>query len=196
MPPPPAADGGAGSSRDGITPLIDQALAIFGSYEITITPAATSGSGTLNSDKIRYLAAKDRDFLAITPQLQQAAEAGMSEALQALFSEGLSLALAVPMLGEAVLDHIVGRFEHTSPSGPPDVSMQPLAPSTIARKTGIAVRSAIAKSEAALGRGIRYGGARTQRRLTRQHMNANIGIDTGDLARGFADARVTTRKVG
>ncbi len=160
MSPPPAADGSA-PSLDGITPLIDNALALFGTFEIVITPATTTSGGANNADKLHYLAAKDRDFLAITPQLQDAAEASMSEAFTALFNESLDVTRCIPMLGEGVLDHIANRFEASTDIGPPDVSMQPLRPAT-----------------------------------TRRKGHAVIGIDSGDLARGIADATVTTRKVG
>ncbi len=140
--------------------MLDACLALFGSFEVTITPAATSGSGASNADKIAFLAAKDRDFLSVTPQLQAAAESAMSEAFTALFDESLDVSRCIPMLGEGVLDHVVERLEHSTDHGPADVSMQPLRPETIRRKG-----------------------------------HAVIGIDSGDLARGLADATVTTRKV-
>lgn len=134
MAPPPAADGGAGASVDGITPIIDQALALFGSYEITITPAATRDDGKLNSQIVEWQQAKGRNLLAMSPQLQAAAEASMSEALTALFNEGLELAAAIPMLGEGVLDHLTERLQLSGANGPPDVEWTENAASTIKRK--------------------------------------------------------------
>jgi hypothetical protein len=129
---PPAADGSAGA--DTITPLLNQALALFGSYEVTITPAATRTDGKLNSQIIEWQKAAGRDLLAMTPQLQAKAEASMGEALKALFEEGLELARAIPMLGEGVLEHIVERLELSGASGPPDVKWTENAPSWVKRK--------------------------------------------------------------
>ncbi len=115
--------------------MLNQALAMLtGGFEVTITPAGTSRGDASNAEKLGYLAARDRDFLAVTPELEAAAAAAMSEALDALFAESLPLERAIPMLGEGVLEHIVGRFESTTDHGTTDVSMNPLRPSTIARK--------------------------------------------------------------
>ncbi len=160
MPPPPAADGGAGAGVDGITPIIEQALACFGTFEVVITPASTRHDDETNAAVLGYLAAQGRDFLAITPGLQSAAEAAMSEAFTALFDEGLDVSRCIPMLGEGVLGHVAERFEQSTPNGPPDDPMRALSAGWIKRKK-----------------------------------HAVVGIHTGDLARGLADATVTTRKV-
>jgi len=133
-PPPPAADGSGG--HDTISPMLDEITKLFaGSFEITITPAGNTGPKEIsNARKLGYLAARDRDFLAITPQLESAAARAMTEALDALIENALPIAGAIKMVGEGVLDHIVERFQKTTDHGPPDVSMNPLRPSTIERK--------------------------------------------------------------
>ncbi len=158
MSPPPPADGSGG--LDTITPLIDAALACFGSFEITITPATTRLDGKLNSSIIEWQQAAGRDLLAWSAALQAAAETAMAEAFKALFDEGLDVTRCIPMLGEGVRDHLTARLQASGANGPPDVKWTEDAPSTVKRKK-----------------------------------HANVLIDSGDLARGIADAEVTTRKV-
>lgn len=126
-------------SVDRQTPALDRLTAaateLDGTYEVRLTlPANTAPGEATNAAKLRYLAADDRDFLAVTPQLEAAVLALAARAVRELLLHNLPTDVAFRAIGEGVRAHVAERFVRSSPTGPPDVPMRPLSAAWARRK--------------------------------------------------------------